>query len=333
MESKQISLKEVVISANTGADAIQRAPIVDYDTGKRCLRIGDISNNRGYEEWGFTNVNEANYKKYKLEKDDILIARTGSTIGINKFIKKDLDAVYNNGLIRLKINKEKYNSRYIYYILQSEKFKNFIASIAFGTTGQPNMKINDMLTFKILDIPLDRQNKIVDIINNFDEKIELNNKINKNLLNLSHQMYEKYFSKCNFEKEVKLSKLCNIKYGRGLPTKKILDKGYPVYGGNGIIGYYNEKMYEEPQILISCRGAASGKVIFTKPNCFVTNNSLVLESDRKYYYYLKELSLANPYYSYSTGSAQPQITSNLQNICLKVVKHQLMRMAKQDIKP
>ena len=45
--------------------------------------------------------------KYRLEKDDILIARTGSTIGINQFIDRDIEAVYNNGLIRLKVNKEK----------------------------------------------------------------------------------------------------------------------------------------------------------------------------------------------------------------------------------
>lgn len=132
----EIELKDAIINANTGADAITRAPIVNYNTGKKCLRIGDISNQRKYSEWGYTEVDEANYKKYKIEREDILIARTGSTIGINTFIEQDYKSVYNNGLIRLKIDKLKYNSKFIYYVIQTNKFKNYINGIAFGTTGQ-----------------------------------------------------------------------------------------------------------------------------------------------------------------------------------------------------
>ena len=112
MEAK---LEDAIIDANTGADAIQRAPIVDYNTGRKCLRIGDISNHRKYNEWGYTEINEENYKKYKLEKDDILIARTGSTIGINTFIEQDYKSVYNNGLVRLRVDKSKYNSKFIWF--------------------------------------------------------------------------------------------------------------------------------------------------------------------------------------------------------------------------
>ena len=92
MKLTEVKLKDVIISANTGADAIQRAPIVDYNTGIKCLRIGDISNKRMYNDWGYTSVNEDNYKRYKLRKGNIIIARTGSTVGINKYIEKDYNA-------------------------------------------------------------------------------------------------------------------------------------------------------------------------------------------------------------------------------------------------
>ena len=118
-------LKDVVKSANTGADAIQRAPIVEYDTGIKCLRIGDISNNRGYSDWGFAKVSVENYKRYKLQKGNILVARTGSTVGINQYIDEEYDSVYNNGLIRLEVD-ERYNSKFVYYILQTNRFKNYI---------------------------------------------------------------------------------------------------------------------------------------------------------------------------------------------------------------
>ena len=195
-----IELKHSIIDANTGADAIQRAPIVDYNTGKKCLRIGDISNHRKYNEWGYTEVTEENYKKYKLEEEDILIARTGSTIGSNLFIEQDYQSVYNNGLIRLKIDKSKYNSKFIYYVMQSNKFKNYINGIAFGTTGQPNMKINDLLRFKFNHVSLEIQNKIVKILDALDKKIELNNQMNDNLLEIINTQYNDYVrSVSNFD--------------------------------------------------------------------------------------------------------------------------------------
>lgn len=212
-----VELKDTIIDANTGADAIQRAPIVDYNTGRKCLRIGDISNQRKYNEWGYTEVNEENYKKYKLEKEDILIARTGSTIGINTFIEKDYKSVYNNGLIRLRIDKLKYNSKFIYYVIQTNKFKNYINGIAFGTTGQPNMKINDLLKFKFHYIPLEIQNKIVKILDNLDKKIELNNEINDNLLQIGVNLIDRDYINSEF---VSIGKLSTVISKGTTPTKK-----------------------------------------------------------------------------------------------------------------
>ena len=138
-------------------------------------------------------------------------------------------------------------------------------------------------------------------------------------------MFKEYFNDLDESTDVKLNEICIIKYGKNLPTKMIASSGYPVYGGNGIIGYHNEKMYSKSQVLISCRGAASGKVLFTKPNCFVTNNSLILECEDKYYHYLKEFSLLNNYYQYATGSAQPQITiENIKDVIIKIPNDEIL---------
>ena len=192
-----MKLKDVIESVNTGLDAIQRAPIVNYDTGIKCLRIGDISQKNNFENWGFSKVNEENFKKFKLKKNDILIARTGNTIGVNIIIKKDLNSVYNNGLIRLRI-KNKYNPLYIYYLIQSKKFNNYIKSICFGTSTQPNMKINDLLEFEIPNIELNKQSKIANILEKLDNKIELNNQTNDNLFELTKQLYKRWFIEFEF---------------------------------------------------------------------------------------------------------------------------------------
>lgn len=259
MKLTEVKLKDVIISANTGADAIQRAPIVDYNTGIKCLRIGDISNKRMYNDWGYTSVNEDNYKRYKLRKGNIIIARTGSTVGINKYIEKDYNAVYNNGLIRLVIDETKYNSRFIYYIIQMKEFRNYINGIAFGTTGQPNIQINDLLNFRFSDITLEKQNKIVNILENIDKKIELNNQINDNLFELGDNLYFQYFTKYKDKlptgyKIVKLGDVVNNYDSKRKPMssrERENYKGkYPYYGATSIIDYVDDYIFDDTYLLM-----------------------------------------------------------------------------------
>ena len=102
----------------------------------------------------------------------------------------------------------------------------------------------------------------------------------------------------------------NIEYGKGLPTKKLCEDGYPVFGANGQIGFYNEYMFEDEKALMSCRGAYSGTMNLSLPKSFITNNSLVIESK------LADVSVKFVFYLYSalnkanliSGSAQPQVT-------------------------
>jgi type I restriction enzyme S subunit len=110
---------------------------------------------------------------------------------------------------------------------------------------------------------------------------------------------------------VRLGDLFTIVYGKGLPTSKLTTEGYDVFGANGIIGTYSEFLYESSQLLVSCRGAYSGKPNISPPQCFVTSNSLILENtwnflDLRYFYYAIEIADKE---KIVTGSAQPQVTT------------------------
>ena len=105
-------LREYILTAKTGLDAIQRAPIVEENTGLKCIRIQDISQKKEYDDWGNTIVSESDYAKSLLKKNDILIARTGATVGVSFFVEQDTNAVFNNGTIRLRFN-EDVNPKYI----------------------------------------------------------------------------------------------------------------------------------------------------------------------------------------------------------------------------
>jgi hypothetical protein len=189
-------LKEKTISANTGLDAIKRAPIVEYDTGLKCIRIQDISQGKQYDEWGFTETSEKDRRKFLLKKNDLLIARTGATVGVSKIITSDSNSVYNNGTIRLRFEKS-VNPRFIYYIFQTDSFLQYIDNISCVAT-QPNLRIEGLLRFTIPDYSLDRQNKIVSVLLPFDELIENNNKRIKLLEKMAENLYKEWFVRFRF---------------------------------------------------------------------------------------------------------------------------------------
>jgi hypothetical protein len=106
----------------------------------------------------------------------------------------------------------------------------------------------------------------------------------------------------------RLGEIVCIKYGKTLPTAEFTERGYPVFGANGIIGAYSRYLYEDRQVLISCRGAYSGAINLSPPQCFITNNSLVLEIaatqavSRDYLFYALQTVDKS---KLVTGSAQP----------------------------
>lgn len=333
MEFKEYQLSELSKN-NKGTYGIGAAAVEYSKDLYTYLRITDINEDGTLNYANLKSVNDENAERYLLKKGDIVFARTGNSTGKAYYYDGEIEKlVYAGFLIKFSLDEEKVNPKFIKYYTMTNEYRNWIKEIQTGSTrGNINEKMYGNMVIKLP--PRKYQDKMVFLLEKVDKKIKLNNQINDNLQGLSNRLFKESFTNIEESKDVKLSEVSNIKYGKGLPTKNIKKTGYPVYGGNGIIGYYNEKMYNESQILISCRGAASGKVIFTKPNCFVTNNSLILECDRKYYYYLKELSLEKPYYSYTTGSAQPQITiDNIKDISIKVPNDELLIRFNNIMKP
>lgn len=133
----------------------------------------------------------------------------------------------------------------------------------------------------------------------------------------------------------RVGNLFNVVYGKGISTSELTEDGYQVFGANGIIGKYPSYNYEDIQLLMSCRGAYSGKPNISPPLCLVTSNSLILENTWNY------LSLRYCFYFFEvadkseivTGSAQPQVTTtNLNPFLIKIppLNEQIRIVAKVD---
>jgi len=197
-----------------------------------------------------------------------------------------------------------------------------------------------------IEIPEDikEQKRIADILSAFDDKIELNNKINQNLEQIAQAIFKEWFVKFRFpghEKvkfvdselgkipegwEVrKLGEIVKIEYGKGPSTKNLKKNGYPVYGANGIIGYFEKYKFDKSQIIVGCRGVV-GSLFKTLPKSSITHNSLIINhadfSEKNYLFMLLKNSNLQ---SVVGGSAQPQIT-------IKELSQLPVLFAKQDIR-
>ena len=125
-------------------------------------------------------------------------------------------------------------------------------------------------------------------------------------------------------KKIKLTDICNPKQWKTIPTSDLLDKGYPVYGANGIIGYYSEYNHKNSVVTVTCRGATCGAINITVPNAYVTGNAMCLDDVKSdveinyLYYCLKHYDFNNVI----SGSAQPQITrQGMDKIYISICDH------------
>ena len=74
-----------------------------------------------------------------------------------------------------------------------------------------------------------------------------------------------------------LGEACEMYQPKTISGKDMVEDGpYPVYGANGVIGRYNQFNHEEPQLLITCRGATCGSVNISAPRSWVTGNAMVV---------------------------------------------------------
>lgn len=122
--------------------------------------------------------------------------------------------------------------------------------------------------------------------------------------------------------------LCSMQAGKTLSSEQISEEGsYPVYGGNGQRGFYDEYNTEGDYLLVGRQGALCGNVHLVKGCFWATEHALVTKpsnySDITFLYYLLVGMNLNQYVS--STAAQPGLSvSTISNIptCLVPMNEQ-----------
>ena len=137
------------------------------------------------------NILKYEIKEYKggtkFRNGDTLLARitpcleNGKT-GFVDFLEKNEIAFGSTEYIILREKANITDKNFIYYLSISEDFRNLAIKSMSGTSGRQRVQTDVLLEAEIKLPPLNIQKKIAKILSDIDEKIELNNKINDNLL-------------------------------------------------------------------------------------------------------------------------------------------------------
>ncbi len=221
------------------------------------------------------------------------------------------------------------NPEYIYYFLQTLNLEKY-----GGGSAVPTLNRNHIHPIKTMIPKLNTQKVIAGILSALDDKIECNNKINKNLEEQAQALFKHWFVDFEFPNEEgkpykssdgkmveselglipkgwkveKLNRIIKISSGKRPKVKverKSSEYNIEILGASGVMGYTNDSLYTE-KILVIGRVGTHGVIQRVNYNCWTSDNTLVIKTN--YYNYISQVLNNIDYRSLNRGSTQPLIT-------------------------
>ena len=175
-------------------DSLHKSPkYVEY--GYPIIRVKDM--NEGFlkfENPAFVTkeVYEEFSKKHKPKKGDMLFSRVGS-YGITTFVDKDVEFCLGQNTVVMTDYKYKIiNNRFMYYMMISDIVKEQIEMLVTGST-QKTISMKSIKSIKIPTPSIEEQEKIANILSSLDDKIQLNNEMNKTLEDMAQNIFKRWF--------------------------------------------------------------------------------------------------------------------------------------------
>lgn len=292
------------------------------------------------------------FKKNILNYNDILMALTGATIGkIARF--KSNEVCLQNYRVGKFISRDKMmlSEDYLYYFLSSKLFYHQL--LARQTqSAQQNIGKEDINNMSICFPSLPTQTAIAEILSSLDDKIELNNQINKDLEALAQALFKQWFIDFDFPNEngepyrssggemadselgeipkgwkvFYLNEIANCFDNKRIPLssmERAKRKGsYPYYGAASLMDYVDDFIFDGVYLLIGEDGSVTDNLgypviqyVFGK---FWTNNHAhVLQGTNISTELLMCLMKNTNIEHLVTGAVQPKLNQgNMNKICI-----------------
>ncbi len=253
----------------------------------------------------------------RIVPENTVLLTSRAPVGYLAIAKKPLTT---NQEFRSLIVKEGFSPEFIYYLLLNnvDYLKQHASGSAFQELSGSTLK---NLQFKIP--AFSEQRAIAKILSDLDEKIELNQQMNKNLESIAQALFKQWFVEFRFPGYEKakfantlplgwhqgaLGEIVAIESGKRPGEKsdiKTDDFSVPLIGASSVMGFVKDALYDGP-ILIIGRAGAHGIVQRVSWPSFPSDNTLVIRP--KYLEYVYQILKTIDYESLNVGTTQPLIT-------------------------
>ncbi len=259
------TLAEVAESVRYG----YTASASEQPVGPRFLRITDIVPSQiDWESVPYCKIDEKGKDKFSLAPGDIVIARTGATVGYAKLIRDNPEAVFASYLVRVRVDPKHADPGYVGRIVESNVYKRFVMS-RVGGAAQPNANAKVLSAFRLPIPDRSTQARFVEVMSAYDELIENNRRRIQLLEQAARLLYKEWFVHLRFPghehvkiidgvpegwARVPLGEVAPLKYGKALKQDDRIPGPFPVYGSSGVVGTHEKALVPGPAIIVGRKG-------------------------------------------------------------------------------
>ena len=187
-EWKEVKLQDIALELS---DGLHKAPIFYPDGEYIFVNATNIENGRIVEKDPSKKTNLEEFLKYGVELTDrtILYSIDGTIGNIAKY--RGEKCLLGKGACYITLD-DSVDVDYIYYLLQSPIFNEYIHIMSTGSTIR-HISLKTMRNFTFQLPPIEHQKAIGNVLSSIDNKIEINNKINENLQQQAQAIFKSWF--------------------------------------------------------------------------------------------------------------------------------------------
>lgn len=193
------------------------ASAIPFNGQQRYIRITDISSELSNSEFAFVSPSFFD-SEFLLEKNDILLARTGATVGSSYIYKDDSVKTYFAGFL-IRVRAKNIDPSFLFYQLSTSNYFKWVKTMS-ARSGQPGINSSEYGSYRIWLCGKEEQQDLGSFLTLIDDRIQVQNKIIKDKKELKKGICEKKIN--NLQTELSLNDLIKKGYARTIKPSELL---------------------------------------------------------------------------------------------------------------
>ncbi|MGN8712910.1 restriction endonuclease subunit S [Cloacibacillus porcorum] len=324
---------------------------IDFsEDGVPVIKIAELNNGIGSN----TSFTEGDYgEEVRLHQGDLLFSWSGNPQTSIDVYKYQLDDGWlNQHIFKVTANETMVSKDFLFYLLKY--LKPHFTQIATNkqTTGLGHVTIADLKRMSVVVPEKIIQDRIVAVVKTIDDKIEVNNEINKNLFEQVRALYkDRFIDLMPFGGSMPsdwhlgtVSEIIELHDSKRIPLssreRAELDNIYPYYGATSVMDYVDRYLFDGIYLLLGEDGTVvdgQGFPIlqYVEGKFWVNNHAHIITGKNGFTVELLYLlfSLTNVQ-SIVTGAVQPKISqANLNKVPIVIPSEAELKAFDESIQP